>query len=170
MEPIIRTEFGFERTTCDCQECTMNCRVMPGYLIPSDLKRLVPEGVLPTTWAETHLLASPGAQVVNRTTNKISRIKTLVPATKPDGSCINLLPDDRCAIHENAPFGCAFFDHTFDQLSSQVISVPGLMAVQQDWERNGLYARVWRHLDRIGKTQKSPNELRERLKERLGIK
>ena len=36
----IRTEFGFERTACACSECAINCRFIPGYLIPADLDRI----------------------------------------------------------------------------------------------------------------------------------
>src|SRR5262245_26676119 len=105
----MRTEFGVPRSTCDCVECVMNCRYMPGHLIPADLDRLL-EGVAdPGKWAEDNLLASPGALAMNTTTGRTFRIRTLVPAVKPDGSCIHLTEDRKCAIHENAPFGCAFF-------------------------------------------------------------
>ena len=36
----VRTEFGFERTACACSECAINCRFIPGYLIPADLDRI----------------------------------------------------------------------------------------------------------------------------------
>src|SRR6266446_1724770 len=105
---MTRTEFGLERTTCACEVCKTNCRFMPGYLIPSDLDRMIPIGVDPLTWAEMNLLASPGALVMKNL--QFFRIPTLVPSTKADGSCINLTPEGLCSIHETAPFGCAFFD------------------------------------------------------------
>jgi len=38
----------------------MNCRFMPGFLIPADLTRIIPPGADPVIWAEANLLASPG--------------------------------------------------------------------------------------------------------------
>ena len=32
-----RTTFGFNRTECACEECALNCRFIPGYLIPTDI-------------------------------------------------------------------------------------------------------------------------------------
>jgi Fe-S-cluster containining protein len=109
----MRTEFGRQRTECSCQACIKNCRFMPGNLIPADLDRMIPptlteEGIF--RWAEQNLRASPGALVGDSATGHTFRIPMLVPAVKKDGSCIHLQPDERCAIHENAPFGCAFFD------------------------------------------------------------
>lgn len=99
MEP--RTEFGFPRTTCGCADCEVNCRYMPGFLIPADLERMIPEGADPFVWAEKNVLASPGALAMQG--GKTFRIHTLVPATKKDGSCIHLAEDGRCLIHEVSP-------------------------------------------------------------------
>jgi hypothetical protein len=41
--PVIdrgRSEFGFFRTVCACAGCVLNCRHLPGYLIPADLERI----------------------------------------------------------------------------------------------------------------------------------
>ena len=83
-----RTEFGVPRTHCSCKTCKLNCLVMPGCLIPSDLDRMIPRTTDPFRWAESNLLASPGAVAMKN--GKLFRIPTLVPATKADGSCINL--------------------------------------------------------------------------------
>ena len=106
-----RAEFGIARSSCACRDCQRNCRHMPGFLIPADLTRMIPPGADPFLWAEANLLASPGALVAKD--GKLFRIPTLVPAVKADGSCIHLTGGKRngkCAIHEIAPFGCAFFD------------------------------------------------------------
>ncbi len=73
-----RTEFGVHRTVCACAECVRNCRHIPGYLIPADLDRirqhLAPgEGLL--AWARQHLLASPGAKILQG--SRVFRIPTL---------------------------------------------------------------------------------------------
>jgi hypothetical protein len=36
-----RTELGFERTVCDCRACKINCEFIPGFLLPSDIRRIV---------------------------------------------------------------------------------------------------------------------------------
>ncbi len=36
-----RTELGFERTVCDCGACKINCKFIPGFLLPSDIPRIV---------------------------------------------------------------------------------------------------------------------------------
>ena len=38
----IRTEFGFERTECACEECIQFCVSLPGSLIPADLEAICP--------------------------------------------------------------------------------------------------------------------------------
>jgi hypothetical protein len=35
-----RTELGFERTVCDCRACKINCKFIPGFLLPSDIRRI----------------------------------------------------------------------------------------------------------------------------------
>jgi Fe-S-cluster containining protein len=157
---MIRIEMGYERTSCGCKECVRNCQFMPGFLIPSDLGRMIPSGALPTAWAEGRLLASPGAIVANTATGQMFRIRTLVPARKSDGSCINLSADNRCTIHQIAPFGCAFFDCGPERGE---LSHFGLFAVQEAWENNHLYARIWRHLSREGMVAPSPEECRNRM-------
>src|SRR5262245_6408855 len=106
-----RTEFGFARTICDCEECMANGRPLPRYLTPADLER-IHQHVAPSedlhSWARQYLLASPGAVVLCR--GQKARILTLVPARRVEGACIFLTDTGRCAIHAVAPFGCAFFD------------------------------------------------------------
>src|SRR5216684_4213268 len=92
-----RTEFGFARTKCDCEECTHNCKHMPGYLIPDDVERIMnaPNAVIRSNL--DRLAASPGALVSK---NGVPfRIPTIVPARKEDGSCIFLTKDNKCSIH-----------------------------------------------------------------------
>lgn len=155
-----RTEFGFARTNCDCRECQLNCQHMPGFLIPADLERMIPKETDPYVWAEKNLLASPGAVVMNTRTGVKSRIPTLVPAVKKDGSCIHL-KDSLCTIHEIAPFGCAFFDCRSDGME---LSHDGLFTVWTAWTRDTLYARLWKYLQAQGKMQKAPEILRERMR------
>jgi hypothetical protein len=155
----MRTEKGFGRTSCACHTCVRNCQFMPGFLIPSDLARMIPPDVVPEKWAEGRLLASPGALAVK---NGVPfRIHTLVPAVKADGSCIHLDDSNRCGIHQIAPFGCAFFDCGPERGH---LSHFGLIEVMRAWENNDLYARIWGHLARQGRTQLRAELLRERMR------
>jgi hypothetical protein len=157
-----RFEFGFARTTCACEVCINNCRNMPGFLLPDDLERIIPPFVDSFKWAESNLLASPGALVMNTGTGRQFRVGTLVPAVKATGDCIHLTADGRCGIHEIAPFGCAFFDcgPERDNLSHK-----GILAVQEA-QRDPMsrYARIWGHLHHIGRVQQSPEVLRMKMR------
>jgi hypothetical protein len=149
-----RTEFGLPRTMCACDHCRSWCNFMPGCLIPSDLERMIPSGVDPFEWAESNLLASPGALVMKG--YRMFRIHTLVPAVKPDGSCIHLI-EGRCNIHAVAPFGCAYFDCGPDTGVSRMGLIEICKAGSDD-----LYPRLWAHLEAKGLTQRSAETLRTR--------
>lgn len=157
----MRTEFGYRRTSCGCAECRTNCRFMPGMLIPSDLTRMIPQNVDPFAWALDNLAASPGA-IASKGGEKF-RIHTLVPATKKDGSCKNLI-GVKCSIHAVSPFGCAFFDCGSMEFDSD-LSRKGLLTIIRAWETGALYAQIWAYLAYMGKTQLGPEILRERVRE-----
>ena len=100
----------FPRTVCACEDCLACCERQPGYLIPDDLPAIA---ALLGEPIEPFLAASPGALVGRFTADGIEtlRIGTIVPrTTTPEGRCIFLESDGRCAIHSVAPFGCAMFD------------------------------------------------------------
>jgi hypothetical protein len=126
---------------------------MPGFLIPADLTRMIPMGVDPLTWAETNLLASPGALVARGT--RMFRIPTLVPAVKRNGSCIHLL-DCRCEIHEISPFGCAFFDC---KSRDYTLSHRGLVEIAGA-DLESTYIKIWRHLRAKGLKSRPPEAAR----------
>jgi hypothetical protein len=156
-----RKEFGVSRSSCACGDCQVNCRFMPGNLIPADLPRMIPQGVDPFQWAEANLLASPGALVSRGGVQ--SRIPTLVPAVKEDGSCIHLNAQGLCNIHRVAPFGCAFFSCT-DGPESYELSARGLHAILDDEAEGGPYTLIWHHLHQLGKVQRPAEELRQRMR------
>lgn len=163
-----RTEFGFARTVCACRECALNCRHIPGYLIPADLERIhqhLSPGEDLFAWAQQHLLASPGAKVLQRGT--IFRIPTLVPARQPNGACTFLTAEGLCAIHPVAPFGCAFFDAHQPRTESDQRSLRGLQAVMAAWSTGDLYAQVWMTLDRAGLRAPAPEGCRQNLQRAL---
>ena len=165
-----RTEFGAVRTTCACRECTINCEYMPGYLIPADLKRIAkmidPADI--RVWAVSNLRASPGAKVAKGT--NVFRIPTLVPARSDNGWCKFLQPLDSggtvkfCTIHENSPFGCAFFDSHHGGVEVNILSHKGLNAICSDVAANGLYSQIWLSLVSLGLTAQAPEESRALLR------
>jgi Fe-S-cluster containining protein len=166
----IRTEFGFKRTVCACSECAINCRFIPGYLIPADLERIA--GHLGCKnlieFALEHLLASPGATVLER--GQVRQIPTLVPARRGDGACKFLDANNRCTIHEVSPFGCAFFDAHQSKAESDYRSGSGLVQIDRAWQADHLYARLWLLLDALGKVGPSPVAARARLQQALAAK
>jgi Fe-S-cluster containining protein len=163
----IRTEFGFERTACACSECAINCRFIPGYLIPADLDRIAghlgSENLI--EFALENLLASPGATVLDR--GQVRQIPTLVPARRSDGACKFLDASNRCLIHEVSPFGCAFFDAHQCKTESDYRSGSGLVQIDRAWRGDHLYARLWLLLEALGKVGPSPAAARARLRQAL---
>lgn len=157
----VRTEFGFPRTSCDCEPCKKNCHFMPGFLIPSDLDRMIPKHVDPLKWSEYNLLASPGALVSKD--GLLFRIPTLVPSVREDGACIHLAPDGLCMIHDIAPFGCSFFDCKPERGN---LSHEGILAVHLTFrDKTSLYYQIWLHLLKTGHTQKPAEELRAKMRQ-----
>jgi hypothetical protein len=136
--PVEREEHGFRRTACGCELCKVHCRHLPGALDPSDLARLCPLEHDLFTWAEQHLRAL---------TDK--PYPTLVPARQPNSHC-HWYFDGQCAVHDVAPYSCAFFDSHMaeDEVTSRVAATAA--AIRQDATANGFYARVWQHLCRKG--------------------
>jgi hypothetical protein len=159
----VRTEFGFERTECACEECTRYCLHLPGALIPDDLKAISANlGYNDLTrFAVENLLASPGAILSNGITQ--IRIPTLVPQRGPDGAC-KFLRDNRCAIHAQAPYCCSFFDSHQRRSEADARSLLGHLAIAHEWAEDGVYARLWRLLDSMGLRAPSPVEARERMR------
>jgi len=166
----IRTELGFERTVCACSECAINCRFIPGYLIPADLERIA--GHLDSEnlieFALENLLASPGATVLDR--GQMRQIPTLVPARRNDGACKFLDANNRCTIHEVSPFGCAFFDAHQSKAESDYRSGSGLVQIDRAWQSDHLYARLWLLLEALGKVGPSPVASRARLQQALAAR
>ena len=153
----MRSEFGFERTSCNCRDCVENCRRISGSLIPNDLKRLLPGCIADALpWAFDNLLASPGALVIIN--GNMQRIPTIVPKRLSDGSC-KFLVNDLCAIHENAPYGCAFFGH-MPRREEDERSWRGLRTILEDSELAYAYQTLWKILYKNGNIARPPEAIR----------
>jgi Fe-S-cluster containining protein len=93
------------------------CKRQPGSLILEDVAKIVAyvaqrDNVsvdFAYDWVKERLWASPGALVKDSNTGKTYRIGTITPRFRK-GRCVFLTEDDKCSIHEVAPFGCAYFD------------------------------------------------------------
>lgn len=166
MEPT-RTEFGFIRTECACDQCVACCENLPGYMVPSDIEVIAAhlgyEDLI--QFAMENLLASPGAIV--RLGQKLARIPTLVPKRKADQTCKFLDVNKRCAIHAVSPFGCRCFDCRMSQHEADLRSSRGLQAIAREWMTGGLYARIWMLLHTAGLIAPCPIEGRSRLRKAI---
>jgi Fe-S-cluster containining protein len=120
----------FDRTTCDCSECVACCHRYPGHLIPSDLERIAEYLNLSVESAKSFFWASRGAKVLHN--GIIKHIGTITPKfDQQRQACIFLTEDNRCRIHEVAPFGCAYAD---THMSLAVWRHRGTWALQQIME------------------------------------
>jgi hypothetical protein len=165
-ESFMRSFLGIPRTVCSCDRCAVNCRFIPGYLLPEDLTgiaRFLGHSDI-MTFAMENLLASPGALVSKG--GRIQRIRTIVPARSESGWC-KFFDGRLCTIHPVAPFGCAFFDSHQDPGLSHVLSALGLTYIASQWGIKGgyFYGEVWLHLHSAGLHASPPEESRRQMQE-----
>jgi len=106
---MLTTEHTFSRTTCSCPDCVTCCHEQPGSCAAGDVERIAAYLQLPVRVAALKFWASPGALLMNRESGEVYRQGTITPRLVR-GRCIFLDDDDRCTIHDVAPFGCAYFD------------------------------------------------------------
>jgi hypothetical protein len=162
----MRQEFGFVRNSCSCRKCSVFCEFIPGFLVPSDLDRLIPPGDDPLLWAEQHLLASPGYQIKSHHVTVIS-IPSLVPRRQGNGHC-HWLQDGRCSVHENSPYACAFHNQCRQtDAQAEKIGIAGREARAKAFKEDGLYAQLWRHLWAKGLRELTSTESMKRVREEL---
>lgn len=159
-----RITFGFHRTACACAECVLNCRFIPGYLVPTDIAAIAHhlgyENLL--AFALENLLASPGATVMAN--GELFQIPTLVPARHATGVCKFLTAENRCAIHAVSPYGCSHFDVHQSNAEADRRSITGLKAIAREWAIGGLYVQLWRALFSVGRLAASPAEAKRQIK------
>jgi hypothetical protein len=137
---------------------------MPGNLAPEDLWPLARRlGTVPTGLVyHGHVVASEGAVVWSRERG-FFRIRTLVPAARENGTC-GFLAGDRCSVHDVSPFACACCDPHMDGTAGEARSRAMLLAILEDQERDGPYARLWRLAHQLGRVATPLNERKQRLR------
>jgi len=162
-----RTEFGFTRTECACDQCVACCENLPAYLVPSDIEVIAAHLGYDNLvqFAMENLLASRGAIV--RVRQELMRIPTLVPQRKRDQTCKFLDAKKRCVIHIVNPYGCGFFHYGMSQHEADLRSSRGLQAIAREWAVGGLYARIWMLLHTAGLVAPCPIEARSRLRKAI---
>lgn len=147
-----RRRYGFARTSCACRRCTISCEHVPGALCPEDLE--VVAGHLGfadvTAFAREHLSASEGVTITVAATGERLSLRTLVPASRADGSC-TFLECGRCRIHAVSPYGCAFIDAHQGDREYAVRADALYRALYDDLIGDGPYVRVWRDLHSAGR-------------------
>jgi Fe-S-cluster containining protein len=155
-----RADYGFRRSKCACAACSKFCHHIPGYLLPEDLTSIARTlGYADLLeFARDNLSASPGALAIRD--GEVFRIHSLVPQRRADGSCKFLTENNLCSIHENSPFGCAYFDEHESQESADQKRNFGLVQLTRELQSGGRYSRIWAKLDEEGLTAPTPEEAR----------
>lgn len=99
----------YERSYCDCSECSTSCRERPGALAPGDMDHIA-EYDGQKECSEEYLLAhfeacvdGPGYACKEYPDAQTIAIR---PKRKADGSCVFLTSEGKCSIHLVAPFEC----------------------------------------------------------------
>lgn len=115
---------------CACAECVGYCKRQPGSLATDDVPCL--KAILGEEWGRK-FVASPGAVVGRKVEGGmvLRRIPTITPRSDATGRCVFLDKNDRCEIHDVAPFGCSAFDPHMDNLEADRRSwwhLSGIMA------------------------------------------
>jgi Fe-S-cluster containining protein len=115
------SEHNFERTKCACAGCKACCKRQPGPLAAGDLERIQNHLGLADDEVGEWFWASPGALVKDQD-GRVTRIGSITPQRR-QGKCVFLDDQERCTIHEVAPFGCAMFDTHMSNVTAMPRSV-----------------------------------------------
>jgi Fe-S-cluster containining protein len=158
MDGIVKTLIPYERTKCSCSECRACCKTMPAYLGVLDIEKIAEFLGVTLPEVMNKLEASSGALVFSNKSG-LRRIETIVPSSRPDGSCVFLSKDGKCKIHPVAPFGCAFFDMHMTREEGNKRSSPMLQLIEQDM----VYQLQIRALKKRGQISERPEVKRQRL-------
>lgn len=153
-----------ERTKCNCKNCSIFCKIMPGYLVPDDIVNMVNNLFFPVyetieSFLEEMFRASPGALVIKD--RNLIRINTIVPSRNKNGYCYFLEEDGKCSIHEYSPWGCRMVDSHMTKEEGDKISEEGLKQIIYCES----YQKIWNYLNSKNLTSKPPEELRKLLEE-----
>ena len=158
--------YPFERTTCACRLCTINCEHLPGALAPRDLPIIAAHlGYADlSTFVDECLLASDGAKGFIE--GRMISLPTLVPSTGPDGFC-RFLKESRCSIHAVSPYGCAYIDAHMPDLEFNRRANALHTELLADRNRQGDYSRLTDELHKRGQSALPLEKRRYRLEKAI---
>jgi len=154
---------NLKRTICDCKQCSVYCKIMPGYLVPDDIVNIANNFFFPIyetieSFFEEVFRASPGATIM--VNSIIFKIPTIVPSRKKDSDdCYFLEDNGKCSIHEYSPWGCRMADSHMTREEGDIISKIGLAQILNS---EG-YIKIWNYLNSKNLISKSPEELRKKI-------
>ena len=177
------------RTSCSCDKCQHGCKVMPAYLLPQDIegylqKPMPREGVSTAMWlrynSADNLLASEGGLVgmVNKLTGEVTkfRVPTLVPTSKPDGSCVHYR-DGKCGVHKQSPSGCSMFnacavggkqrkqDKLAEEFQMRLLKMWSNFTRGEASEEEEFYCRLWKILWDKGRRRENVQDVTNKYQE-----
>lgn len=116
------SDHNFTRTKCACAGCKACCKRQPGPLAAGDYERIQKHLRASDAEMRSRFWASPGSLVKDLATSETRRIGSITPRYHK-GKCVFLTDDDKCSIHEVAPFGCSHFDTHMDAMTAMPRSV-----------------------------------------------
>lgn len=159
-----------ERTYCDCPECKLACKTMPGSLAPGDAKKIAEfmHRELDNKFLETYFDASDGTVVMTPDGPMI--VPTIVPKQRADGSCVFLTADCRCSVHRVAPYGCRNFtvcDHGGSDGEQGSKSATQVAAILTEPKKEYLWH--WGHLNSTGHVALPAASRRGKFEEELKV-
>lgn len=129
-----------ERTNCNCLQCAAACKSMPGVLAVEDIK-LVEK-------YPDKFVASEGTVIMECDRRRV--LKTIVPAQKPDGSCVFFV-NGGCEIHDESPFGCRMFSVCQPYTRQNRYDMKRMyLRVKWSEDRKSYYYRWWTYLQKVG--------------------
>ncbi len=139
-----------KRTKCACKACQEFCKTIPGMLTYEDLIEIQKYLQCSLVRLNSKLRSSQGALLGNPITGETYRIGTIVPAQKPNGTCVWW--DEQtglCEIHPVAPYGCRVFDAHMSKEDGDTKVIFGLQKIQR---LSILYNIRRNQLQKIGST------------------
>lgn len=162
---MTQMQYGFARTVCACDSCRGYCAHLSGMVSPADLERWRAGGMPHSyhnveCWLMDALAASPGALVLHQ--GQVKRIHTIVPRRLPSGACVLWGPRGACSIHQDAPYGCGWFDSHMSRAEADPRSLRALEAIAADFAQGGPYSQLWQALHDAGHVVEGPEAARRR--------
>lgn len=105
---------------CSCGKCVAACHRKPGWFLPEEIKPAADlMGLSEKEFFDKYL-------GVDYYVGESEQLFVLTPATNntqpgkeypldPEGRCVFLTDDEKCAIHAAKPYECKYYDHRYNE-------------------------------------------------------